>query len=195
MESRALLSGPSMGQGISITMNPGTGTGTAIGQHVMTDSSGNVYSILQLYGGTGNINPGSGDVGGTPYVVTGATTALVKYNSALNLQWAFAPDQNPANSTLSWGAQGMAVGPVSGDLYLIGNMSLGSAGGTVALPTAQGTISVSIPAGGENFVARLDKSTGNVDWFAGITGDSARTGSIVTTQAPAITTRQPPHIS
>lgn len=176
MEPRALLSGPSMGQGISVTM--GTGTGSAHGQHVVTDSSGNVYSMM-LYAGSGNINPGSGDVGGTPYVLTSSSNnAIAKYDSTLNLQWVFAPDQNPANSTLSWSGRAMAVGAVSGDLYVTGTMSLGSAGGTVALPTAQGSVSVSIPSGGESFIARLDKGTGNVVWFAGITG--AQIGSLVT---------------
>jgi hypothetical protein len=158
-EARSLLSAPVFAQGIDQAFqNDGAATGSAyINGGIANDSAGNVYVNL-AYWGTGNINPN-----GTPFTVAttdaNGVSLLAKYDSNLNLQWALDPARY---STTNTGPNGMVfqhvlVSPVSNDVYLTGALN-----GTMTLPTAQGTLTVS---GATHFVARIDPANGNVLWF------------------------------
>jgi hypothetical protein len=159
VEERTLLSGPTFAQGIdSHFQDYGGATGTAyVNGGIASDSSGNVY-VNGVYAGTGNINPL-----GTAYTLATSNTNSVpfvaKYDSNLNLQWAVDP---ALYSTTNLGSnnvfQHILVSPVSDDVFVGGSLS-----GTMTLPTAQGTLTVS---GNSGFLMRLDPSNGNVLWFA-----------------------------
>lgn len=157
-EERTLLSAPAFDWGFSL----GTTGGQATVNSTAVDSSGDVYVAGVVTSGTVDLDPGSGTHNVTADNQTGF---VVKYDSSGNFVWAetFASDETLTSFSL-------AVDATTG-VYVVGGFR-----GTATFGVGESNPATLTNQGGTNsngFVAKLDQTTGEVDWVDGILGTMA----------------------
>ncbi|MBI3864624.1 MAG: hypothetical protein HY290_22325 [Planctomycetia bacterium] len=146
-----------MGWGYNFLFTTASGSPTSAGTDAIAlDSAGNTIIAFNAYG-IGNLDPAQSPAGAFQNTAGGHKAGFAKYDPSGNFLWMV-----PMISTGVSYARGIAVGPVSGDLYVVGDFA-----GACSFTTSAGTTltvgTSTTPRTG--FVARVEPSSGRIVWM------------------------------
>ncbi|MGQ0635471.1 MAG: hypothetical protein ACT4QC_12725 [Planctomycetaceae bacterium] len=158
LETRALLSAPTLDWGVSL----GSSTGSASINSTAVDSSGDVYVAGVVTSGTVDVDPGAGTANVTADNQTGF---VAKYDPDGNFLWVetFSSDKTVTPFSLT-------VDATTG-VYVVGGFE-----GTTRFGIGESHPATLVNEGGNDpngFVTKLDQATGDVVWVDGILGERA----------------------
>jgi hypothetical protein len=156
LEERSMLSAPTLDWGFSL----GTTSGSSTVNSTAVDTAGDVYVAGVVTHGTVDLDPGSGTANVTANNQTGF---VAKYDPTGKFLWV-----ETFSSDTSVNAFSLAVGS-SGGVYVAGGFQ-----GTTTFGVGESNSATLVNQGGCNsngFLAKLDQSTGHVDWVDGVLGN------------------------
>lgn len=156
LEERTLLAAPTLDWGVSL----GTTSGSSTVNSTAVDSSGDIYIAGVVTRGTVDLDPGSGTANVTADIQTGF---VAKYDTAGQFLWVetFASDASVSSFSLTVDA--------TGGVYVAGAFR-----GTTRFGVGESNPATLANQGGQSangFVAKLDQTTGHVDWVDGVLGN------------------------
>jgi hypothetical protein len=168
-QAQAVTSPFTLGWGHSLLFTTPSGSPTdAQCNSVATDTSGNTAVAFYTLGGNGNLDPAGSPAGAFTNTATSSSYqgGYAKYDPAGNFQWVV-----PLNCSARSDARHVAIGPVSGDVYVCGDFH--ASANFTTLAGTMITVAGSGPIARVAIVARLDAASGKVVWMNAFTTGSA----------------------